>query len=254
VRPSALLSDLDGTLSPIAASPEAAEVLPLCRESLASLPSCLDLVAVLSGRHAGVVRSMVDVARVEYFGVHGLTRWTPNGQEVEPELASYVGRVADVLPRVRRLAREAGVVVEDKGLAVAVHYRQVSIPESTRTRMWGALVRIAGDVGFAAVEGRRVIEIRPPAPYGKGWRLTGLARDRGLRSIVYLGDDTTDIDAFEAIRSWRGDEGRVGVAIAVASDEAPARLLELADGVLPDVPSVGMFLAELARRLAQLSS
>jgi trehalose 6-phosphate phosphatase len=250
IRPSALLTDLDGTLSPIAATPASAVVLPGCRDALAAISRRVGLVAVLSGRHPNAARAMVDVAGVEYFGVHGLARWTPVGVEVEPELTPFMERLADVAPRIRRVARDQHLFVEEKGLALAVHYRQAAEPEATRQSVLAALEPIAREIGFAVTEGRMVVEVRPPPPFGKGWRLQRLAEARGFRSLIYLGDDTTDMDACEALRAWRAQApGRHGLAIAVGSEEAPPRLLEVADAVLADVPAVGQFLSRLAELL-----
>lgn len=246
-RPSALLSDLDGTLSAIAPTPSAAVVLPTHRAALASICHQVDLLAVLSGREPGVARAMVDVDGVEYFGVHGLARWTPAGVEVEPELAPFVDRLAEAAPRIRQLAREQDLFVEEKGLALAVHYRQASEPDAVRQSLLAALEPMAREIGFAVAEGRMVVEVRPPPPFGKGWRVKQLAEEQGFQSLVYLGDDTTDVDACEALLAWRAHApGRSGLAIAVASEEAPPRLLQLADAVLADVPAVGEFLSRLA--------
>lgn len=250
IRPSALLTDLDGTLSPIAATPVAAVVLPGCRDALAALSRRVDLVAVLSGRDPNVARALVDVAGVEYFGVHGLVRWTPAGVDVEPDLTTFVDRLADATPRIRRFAREQHLFVEEKGLALAVHYRQAADPEASRQSVLAALEPIAREIGFAVAEGRMVVEVRPPLPFGKGWRLHRLADERAFQSLIYLGDDTTDVDACEALLAWRAQApGRHGLAIAVASEEAPPRLLEVADAVLADVPAVGQFLSRLAEGL-----
>lgn len=250
VRPSALLCDLDGTLSAIAPTPLAAVVLPRHRAALAALRQRIDLVALLSGREPSVARAMVDLDGVEYFGVHGLARWTPLGTEVDPELAPFAHRLADAVPRIRQLAQDRNLFVEEKGIAVAVHYRQASDPQTARQSLLAALEPIATETGFAVVEGRMVVEVRPPAPFGKGWRVRRLAEERDLQSLVYLGDDTTDVEACEALAAWRArSPARRGLAIAVASEEAPPPLLEVADAVLADVDAVGVFLSRLAELL-----
>src|SRR5688572_536250 len=132
-----------------------------------------------------------------------------------------------------------GVTIENKGPCLAVHYRQALEPAQARSAILDELGVIAQEDGLAVAEGRMVVELRPPPPLGKGWLLEDLAAERGLKGLIYLGDDRTDIEAFDALREWRdADPGRIGVALAVASPEMPPTLIEAADFVLDDVPAV----------------
>ncbi|HEV7664378.1 MAG TPA: trehalose-phosphatase, partial [Chloroflexota bacterium] len=71
-----LVTDVDGTISPIVARPEDAAVLPAARDALAGLSHLLSMVAVVSGRRASDARAMVGVDGLVYVGNHGLERWT----------------------------------------------------------------------------------------------------------------------------------------------------------------------------------
>src|SRR6059036_2515327 len=68
-RPSALIVDFDGTLSPIVSEPSAATILPECKVALARLVPRLDLLAVISGRAPDEAREKVGLDGIEYFGV-----------------------------------------------------------------------------------------------------------------------------------------------------------------------------------------
>lgn len=240
--------DLDGTISPIAREPASAVVLPACRDALAQLAQRLDLVAVVSGRAATEAREKVGLDGVEYFGVHGMARWTPEGVEVEPGLEPFIQVVAQLQPFLEERFAWAGVRIEPKGPAVAVHYRQVADPQEVRQALLEELRPVAQRAGLELLEGRMVVELRPPGR-GKGRCLERLAEVRALAGLLYLGDDRTDEDAFKAVALWRRGEGREGVAVAVASAEAPPSLLEAADYAVAGVEQVGVLLSELANVL-----
>jgi trehalose-phosphatase len=246
-QPSGLLTDVDGTISPIVLDPSSAMVLPGCRAALAALSRQLDLVGVLSGRRAEDARAMVGVDGIEYLGVHGMVRWTPEGTLVHAEAAEFVTLMDDAYREVKEQVQVPGVVVEHKGPCLAIHYRQALDPLAARQHILRELSTIAEADGLAIAEGRMVVELRPPAPLGKGWMVEDLAQERSLVGLIYLGDDRTDLEAFHAIRSWReAGPGRYGIALAVASPEMPSTLVEAADYVLDDVPAVELLLTHLA--------
>jgi trehalose 6-phosphate phosphatase len=246
-RPAGLLTDVDGTISPIALDPKAAVVLPGAREALAALVHQIEFVGVLSGRRAEDARAMVGVEGVEYFGVHGMVHWTPEGTLVHAEAAEFITLMNDATREVSERLDIPGVLIEPKGPVVAFHYRQAGNPAAARLRILRELHAVARGNGLAVAEGRMVVELRPPPPFGKGWLVEDLASALGLAGLVYLGDDRTDIEAFYAIRAWReAAPGRLGVALAVASPEMPPAIVEAADYVVDDVPAVELFLKQLA--------
>ncbi|HEY3118856.1 MAG TPA: trehalose-phosphatase [Chloroflexota bacterium] len=244
-RPSALIVDFDGTLSPIVPDPASAVILPECKTALARLVLQLDLVAVISGRAPDEAREKVALDGIEYFGVHGMEHWTPNGVEVAPGLQPFIDVVAQLLPELEDHVALPGVRIEAKGPAVAIHYRQAADPEATHQSLLEPLRHIARHAGLELLQGRMVMELRPPG-HGKGGCLTYLAEQRGLSGVVYVGDDQTDEDAFRALRLWRRTEGRAGTTVAVASAEAPPTLLETADCTVLSVWQVGELLTALA--------
>lgn len=246
-RPAALLTDLDGTISPIADDPAAAFVLPSCRAALASLADRLELVAVVTGRSSAVARSLVGLESVAYLGAHGTEQWTPTGVVVYPQAAPYVDVVERVEPLLRRRLDVPGIILEPKGPALAVHYRRTADPARAREVVLEALAPIAEAEHMAISEGRMVVELRPPPPQGKGRAVFDVAVSHDFAGLVYLGDDLTDVEAFEAVRTWRDQmPRRHGVNVAVWSTEMPPSLAELSDFVLGGVADVDALLRVLA--------
>jgi trehalose 6-phosphate phosphatase len=220
----AVLLDVDGTLAPIVARPELAEVPEETRAELRHLVERYALVACVSGRSGEEARRLVGVEGVVYVGVHGL------------ELAPEAERWREAL---RPFAQLDWPWLEDKGLTVALHWREAADEQAARAELEGVAER-AEEAGLEVRWGRKVLELRPPVEADKGTAVRTLLEERALRRALYAGDDTTDLDAF------RGLDGlEVAVRVAVASPEAPPRLREAADLVVASPAE----LLELLRRL-----
>ncbi|BBU24042.1 hypothetical protein MYXE_38320 [Mycobacterium xenopi] len=174
-------------------------------------------VAVLSGRDLADVRQRIGLPGIWYAGSHGFELTGPDGEHHQNDEA------AATIPVLQRAAAELGeqlhhipgVVVEHKRFGVAVHYRNAA-----RDRVGEVLaaVRAAGQRRVLRVTtGREVIELRPNVDWDKGktlrWVL-GHIRDAASGRVVpvYLGDDITDEDAFDAVH----DDG---IAIVVRHRE-----------------------------------
>jgi trehalose 6-phosphate phosphatase len=210
-RRAAVLLDVDGTLAPIVARPELAEVPEVTRVGLRRLVPRYALVACISGRTGAEARRLVGVDGIFYVGVHGL--------ELEPEADAWRAPL-------RQLAGFDWPWVEDKGLTVAFHWREAADEKRARAEL-GQVAERARGLGLEARWGRKVLELRPPVDADKGTAVRSLLGERGLRRALYAGDDTTDLDAF------RGLDGlEVAIRVALASAESPPELRESADLVL----------------------
>jgi trehalose 6-phosphate phosphatase len=251
-RPRGLLSDIDGVLSAIAPTPDQARlyrgVRPLLRRCLAEF----EVVAAISGRPALDARRLVGIAQMTYIGNHGMERLTPRDRtpQIAPEARAYQSAIADALheARMRLGERYATLLFENKGATASIHYRQAADPDAARVAIRSALAPLARRHHLRITEGRMVVEIRPPVDRDKGTSVRALAREHALACAVYLGDDTTDIDAFRALRTMRAEEAAgaanacVGIAVAVRHAEAPAALLAAADITLASLEEVPRFL------------
>jgi trehalose 6-phosphate phosphatase len=197
--------DYDGTLSPLAPTPDAAAPLagtaPLLQE-LAGLPGTQ--VALVTGRTVADLRRFLDVPGICYIGVHGLEISFPNGSV---ELSESVAMVRSVLRAIRRQVEEAlggrpGILIEDKELALACHYRLASHADAASARRVVAAIAQSYQrrgVQIAVTHGHAVIEIRS-AFANKGKTVRRLLGTHGPSALpVYIGDDQTDEDAFRLL-------------------------------------------------------
>jgi trehalose-phosphatase len=207
-----LLLDLDGTLAPIAATPEEARVPRGTLEALVGLTRRGWRVAVVSGRPAAEVRRLVPLSVVRVFGSHGAEN--PRRGSVVPAIPRPVVVRLEALS-VLALGLSAGVPgsrVERKPVGLALHDRNVAPGDLRRWRRGVERLLRTGDLrGLETLRGRRVVEIRV-----RGHHKGAVVRELlpGLpgrldRSLVAFGDDRTDEDLFEAIRG-KGLAVRVG--------------------------------------------
>jgi trehalose 6-phosphate phosphatase len=241
-RPRGLFCDIDGTLSAIAPTPEAATLLPGMAELLEQLHAHFDVVALVSGRAAEDARRMVGLPGVLYIGNHGLERIEADAATVQvlPEAEPYVEAVNTTLDDLDATlaARFPGVRIERKGVTGSIHVRNAPDPDAAEESIARSLTTIAVPRGLLVTRGRRIVEVRPPVAVDKGVAVADVIREHGLRGALYLGDDRTDLDAFRALRQLNDEGVCQTVAVAVLSPEAPPELAAAADITLPDISFV----------------
>ena len=226
--------DFDGTLAEIVARPEHARPVDGARDALVELAERYRTVAIVTGRRSEEVAALLDVPHVTYVGLYGL-------EDGANEL------VTAVVPQVQTATAEVTEAwVEDKGVSVAIHYRQAPDPISARAALLVALQPVATEAGLELIEGKMVLELVPPDRPLKGGAVERLARERGLKAILYAGDDHADLDAFGALdRLISSGNVRAAVRVAVRGPETPPALLDAAD-VVAEGPAE---LVELLRAL-----
>ncbi|MGF6885144.1 alpha,alpha-trehalase [Nocardia sp. GAS34] len=230
-RPAVLL-DFDGTLSDIVPDPAAAVVHEGIAGALARLAErCL--VAVVSGRDLDDLRKRIDIPGLWYAGCHGFELLAPDGIP-----HAHVAAEAAIADAARRLDRElrgiAGVMVEHKRFAVAVHHRAVA--PARVAEVVAAVHRVGHEGGLRVAAGRRVNELHPDLHWDKGSAVKWLLGRFGAPAVpVYIGDDLTDEDAFDAVtadgiaicvRHREDGDRRTAAQFTV---ENPARVADLLD-------------------------
>lgn len=245
-RPACLFTDLDGTLSPIIANPAAATVPDATRSALKALAERIAVVA-LTGRSVADARRMVGLDTLVYSGNHGAEWWDDGIASVEPAVEPYLSRVREIGKAVEEGIDTPGVLLEEKGASLSVHYRNTVEPEATRKDVLGFLGAHAQ--GMDIREGKMVVEVRAPVPLSKGEAVRSFVRRRGLASALVLGDDRTDAEAFAVLREMREAGVVLGLCAAIATADAPSELLASADYTLADTESAGRFLTSLAKEL-----
>lgn len=225
-----LFLDLDGTLAPFVDRPEDARVPAPCRRAIAGLRRTGARVVLVSGRSVGQVRHVARFPVDAILGDHGARyslnlRVRPLLQAGGTEFAAAVRRVA------RQLAGRAGIRLEVKDRSLAVHLRVADGRERQEQRTIAALLRAEG---LRTLLGHRVVDGQLPGVNKGRGVLRWLAREPGADVVLYAGDDTTDEDAFVALR-------RRGITIAVGPRPKQAALRTRSPG------SFAAWLERLAR-------
>jgi trehalose 6-phosphate phosphatase len=228
----AVLSDYDGTLSPIVERPDEATLLDGVAEALAALVPRYALVGLISGRALAALTRMAPVPGLAYAGNHGM-ELRPSG---EPERLADAAQAA--LPAMRAFAERwppetlapHGVWLEDKGVTMSFHFRTAPDPAAAERFLDEHVVPAARGAGLTVTGGRLIVEIRAPVAIDKGTATRALLEGSGARLAVWLGDDRTDLDGWRALRELR-EEGALeaAVCVGVIGAEVTAEVREAAD-------------------------
>ena len=237
-----LVVDFDGTIAEIAPTPDEARVSPGCAEVLGRLAGRLALVAVASGRSASDVSEKVRLGNVVYVGNHGAEYIAEGRLSVVPGVAEYCGRIGGVFQHLKRAADGPGLIWQDKGLTASVHYRLAPDTDVAKQRLADALDSAPGAGALEIFWGKLVLELRPPVGIDKGFAIRKLAQEHELDGVIFRGDDATDVDALRALRDMTSRDTLHGLGIAVAYEDSPGALLDMADYQLDGVSQVEAFL------------
>lgn len=209
-----LLADYDGTLTPIVPRSEDA-ILPESMRGriilLAGIPGFS--LGVISGRELTEVQSLVAIGGIYYGGNHGLEMDGPGFSYINPEAQLAIPLVHELAAKLAEELKDVdGIILQDKYLSLSVHYRLVkpeyeeAVAEVVRGVTAGPVER--GDIRVFA--GKKVWEIRPPVDWDKGKAVETIRReiesshDVTNALTVFLGDDTTDEDAFNILHPPNG--------------------------------------------------
>lgn len=204
----ALFLDVDGTLLEFAAHPRAVQVAPALLQLLERLHERFDgALALVSGRALADLDRLFAPLVLPAAGQHGAELRLPGGRRVShaPAMAD------DVVAGLRRLAAaQPGLLLEDKGGSIALHYRMAPQLEDLALH---AAQEAAGRLGerWEVQAGKFVCELRPRG-YGKGGAIRELMAQAPFagRRPVFVGDDETDEDGFDAVNALGGQTIKVG--------------------------------------------
>ena len=217
----ALFLDLDGTLAPIAERPQDVGPDPRRTDLLERLGERLEgRLAVISGRTLADVDRILEGRVAPVAAVHGLVLRDPQG--AVHSTAAHPGLAGATAELRRFAARHPGLLVEEKGLSVALHFRQAG----GEAQACKTIARdLAYRTGLAVQDGDMVEELRTPGP-SKGDSVRSFMQQAPFAGArpVFVGDDATDEDGFEMAQALGG----MGVAVG-------ARRLRHAGFRLPDV-------------------
>ncbi|MCC7273373.1 MAG: trehalose-phosphatase [Alphaproteobacteria bacterium] len=200
----ALFLDVDGTLLDIAERPQAVVVPAPLRRDLARVAARLDgALALVSGRPIAELDRLFAPLRLPTAGTHGAEiRFSEAGPVVAAQidaafraLGPAVARIAEAWPEVE---------IEDKGTAIAVHFRRSPDAEEPISRALATLVE-GSTGGLELLEGKMVRELRDRR-HTKGAAVGSFLAVRPFtgRRPVFIGDDVTDMDGFRAVEALGG--------------------------------------------------
>lgn len=236
-QPKLLLGcDFDGTIAQIVPDPRDAAAVQGSREILSGLAALPGVeVVVISGRALADVQARVGLPELNYVGNHGLEL---QGNVLEgmvlPRSAPAQLELETALERIRTaLSDVEGLYVEDKTLTASIHFRNV--PEALYPRINGAVEAALSDLpDLVANHGRMIWEIRPRVGWDKGVALRQMLEHLDLpeEAGIYIGDDTTDEDAFRAIpRGLTFHAGRLKTTAARWLVDSPLDTVQLLEWI-----------------------
>jgi len=244
-----LFLDYDGTLTPIVKTPDLAVISSEMRE-LVRQASQVTTVSIVSGRATDDVREKVGIKGIFYAGSHGFEIVDPHGRVTINEEAKKVKSViAEVHTKLsKKLEEVRGALVENVKYTISCHYRLVSDKDVHLVEF--AVNKVLQDYpSLRKTDGKKVFEIRPRIDWDKGkaveWIMDYLGYDRKKDLPVYVGDDTTDEDAFRVLK------GR-GIGIFVSNDIRPSEAEYIVNDT-SDVRRILKFFLETAKEVAKKS-
>ena len=238
--------DFDGTLTPFRDNPSLVTLSATMRRALESLNSHANVsLAIISGRERADLFQRVKIPGVIYVGNHGLEISGPGFIFIEPIAASSRPALQAVATDLgQRLQHIPGVLLEDKGLTLTVHYRQVAQKhgEDVRNAVHAALANSPHP--FQLTSGAKIYEIRPRTYWNKGTALLCLIEHLGQLNplTIYMGDDDTDEDAFAALPDGLtikiGDSSNTQANYQLDSPAEVQSFLEWLNRILRQQPSL----------------
>jgi alpha,alpha-trehalose-phosphate synthase [UDP-forming]/trehalose-phosphatase len=192
--------DYDGTLTPIVESPEEAIISEDMRDLLQKLKDKYT-IAIISGRAIDNIKGMVGIENIIYAGNHGSEIWDGSRVFLSQDFSEVKSQLRDLLIILEeKLSHIPGVLIEDKGITASIHFRQVWAKDLGElfSIFWEETKNFEDT--FRITSGKKVFEIRPVNAWNKGDAVEWIMEKFGNDSTpVYIGDDTTDEDAFRAI-------------------------------------------------------
>ena len=237
---SCLILDFDGTLAPIVDDPATSEMPEETRALLRRLVGRLGRLAIVSGRPASFLAERVRVDGAMLVGLYGLEKVVDGEVVPDPRVAPYTDDLDAARTRLSEIvSRWPGAELEDKGRALAVHWRRADDRDAAGDALTDAVHDVAGDL--MVEDGKMVIELRPPVTADKGTAVAELAE--GYAAVAYAGDDLGDLPAFAEV------SGRGGLAIGVDhGPETDAKVREKADRVVDGTEGLAAWLASVCEK------
>lgn len=255
-HPSGLFSDFDGTLSIIAATPDAARPFPGATEAIDRLNASVDHMSIITGRAASDALTIIGLSDVRAIGNHGLEKIDNGTHSVHPvgtaAQASIALAMTEISAGINAVTDATGMIFENKVYSASIHFRNTEAPEVIDQYLAPLAAKVAEAHDLRITGGKMMYELRPKTIVSKGTALADLVEEFSLAGAIFIGDDITDVDGFEVLRKLGLDGQSATLAIGVLSEETPSSVIEQSDIVLSGVEDTVRMLTLLADKLEQV--
>ena len=245
----AVFLDYDGTLTPIVSRPELAVMSEAMRETVRMLAEHCP-VAIVSGRDRADVQHLVGLKMLYYAGSHGFDIIGPQGASIQHQVGHDFLPILDRVEAElhRRLQAIEGVLIDRKVFSIAIHVRHVEARRASEVESEIDAV-LSHEPELRKGHGKKVFELQPSIDWHKGqavrWLLNRIELEHPHTIPLYLGDDVTDEDAFEAL-----SQADQGFGILVAETPRPTA----AQFILHNPEEVRHFLQQLTQQVVDQAS
>ncbi len=197
-----LFLDYDGTLTPIVESPDKASTPDDISTLIVRLKEHIP-IAIISGRSLQDIKDRVGIEDIIYVGNHGAEIWDGKKRVISQESSVNRHLMQEFLDRLKTdLSHIEGVLIEDKGITTSIHFRMMD------AKYFGEFFDIFNKIAkgyeeaFKITSGKKVFEIRPLNVWNKGDAVSWITENAGKSTFpVYIGDDTTDEDAYSVLKN-----------------------------------------------------
>lgn len=209
-RPKVLFLDFDGTLAPIAKSPQLANISKTTRKLLQSLCQKPQFfVAIISGRRLEDLKNKVGIKDIIYASKHGFKGKIRDKKYIYPVKAGQLKEILKIKSELQKLAGQfAGAFVEDKKIMLAFHFRMVAKQQIRQLKIYlrKILKNFTGNGLISTISGKKVLEILPKVNWNKGYFADMVMKKIALKTKkkpigIVIGDDQTDEHAFQKLNN-----------------------------------------------------
>ena len=244
----ALITDFDGTLSELQKDPTKAVIDPGCLSLLRKLLPHLPYLAILSGRDATQLANLVGLEEVAYFGNHGAESIIGGSKCFQEYSDADLSNMKELFNNLQRTVNQPGIFWEFKSISASVHFRMSNI-HRTKHELQEALRIFTIPKSIEIFWGREIMEIRLRSSPNKGTAVESIVSSEQLMSAIYIGDDTTDLDAIKTFYQMRKNVGLKGFSVTVKSENMNSDLLRYADLFVTGIEGVETLLTWLYKKV-----
>ena len=231
-KPFGLITDMDGTISPIPHNFLQTPIPPPTLPQLTALVSHFDVLAIVSGRTSEAVKDIVNIEGIKYIGHYGMEQWDNNQAILHPDAGAYVPSMRALAKELEPLRSIKGLIIQDKWATISIHYHMSPQPEIVKQQILDLLMKSPYIKNLLIMDEKTNIGIVPRVSIDKGTAVTNLIQQHNLKGAIYLGDDIGDAPAFRAIRMAKRNRGFDGLAILVTGAETSQDMLDEIDCTL----------------------